>query len=51
MAVPIRYIHEQIEANHIKLEMIDTTLNIADLGTKPNPLPTHFKQYDWAIGV
>jgi hypothetical protein len=51
IAVPIRYIHEQIEADRIKLQKIDTTLNIAYSGTKPNPSPTHFRQYDWAIGV
>ena len=51
IAVPIWYIHEQIEADRIKLQKIDTRLNIADSGTKPNPSPTHFRQYDWAIGV
>ena len=51
LAVSIAYIHEQIEANIIKLEKIDTTLNIADSGTKPNPSPIHFRHYDYIIGV
>ena len=53
IAVPIKYINinKQIQAGKIKLEKIDTTLNLADSGTKPNPSPTHFRHYDWVIGV
>lgn len=51
IAVPIKYINEQIQDGCIKLEKIDTTLNFADSGTKPNPSPTHFRHYDHVIGV
>ena len=51
IAVPISYIHEQIESDRITLRKIDTTLNLADSGTKPNPSPTHFRQHDFVIGV
>jgi hypothetical protein len=51
LAVSLAYIHEQLEANIIELEKIDTTLNIADSGTKPYPSPTHFRHYDHIIGV
>ena len=51
IAVPIKYVNEQIQAGRIKLEKLDTTLNLADSGTKPNPSPTHFRHYDWVIGV
>jgi hypothetical protein len=51
IAVPIHYVHEQIEAGKIVLEKVDTTLNLADSGTKPNPAPTHFRHYNYIIGV
>ena len=51
IAVPIHFIHEHIEASRIRTDKIDTTLNIADSGTKPNPSPTLFRHYDFVIGV
>lgn len=51
IAVPIKFIHEKITLDRIKLNWIDTTLNLADSGTKPNPSPTHFRHYDYLIGV
>eukprot|EP00956_Cyclotella_meneghiniana_P029504 scaffold71543_cov60-Cyclotella_meneghiniana.AAC.2 len=51
IAVPIKYIHEKIAAGRIKLHWIDTTLNLADSGTKPNPSPTLTRHYDYLIGV
>ena len=51
IAVPILYMHEQVKDNNIELKKIDTTLNLADSGTKPNPAPTFFRHFDHAIGV
>ena len=51
IAVPIHYIHQQITAGKVDFQKIDTKLNLADSGTKPNPSPTHFRQWNQAIGV
>ena len=51
IAVPILFMHEQTRDNRIDLRWIDTKLNLADSGTKPNPAPTHFRHFDQAIGV
>jgi len=51
IAVPILYMHEQVKDNNIELKKIDTTLNLADSGTKPNPAPTFSRHFDHAIGV
>jgi hypothetical protein len=51
IAVQIKWVHEQIVSNRIKLCKIDTNLNLADSGTKPNLSPVFFRQYDYIIGV
>eukprot|EP00956_Cyclotella_meneghiniana_P008309 scaffold11091_cov47-Cyclotella_meneghiniana.AAC.1 len=51
ISVPIKYIHEKIAADRIKLHWIDTNLNLADSGTKPNPSPVLTRHYDFLIGV
>jgi len=51
IVVPIHFIHDQIFLERILIRKIGTNLNLADSGTKPNPSPTHFRQYDHIIGV
>jgi len=51
IAVPIHFIHQQIANGKVDFKKIGTHLNMADSGTKPNPAPTHFRQFDQAIGV
>ena len=51
IAVPIHFIHEQIENERVELRKIGTTLNLADSGKKPIPSPTHFRHCDHIIGV
>jgi len=51
IAVPIHFIHDQIFVNYFVMQKIGTNLNLSDLGTKPNPAPTHFCQYDHTSGV
>ena len=51
IAVPIHFIHEHIDLGNIDTIKIDTTLNLADSGTKPNASPTFFRHYDFVIGV
>ena len=51
IAVPIHFIHQQIANGKVDFKKIGTHLNMADSGTKPNPSPTHFRQFDQAIGV
>ena len=47
----IHFIHQQIANGKVDFEKIGTHLNMADSGTKPNPLPAHFWQFDQGIGV
>lgn len=51
IAVPIHFIHQLISQGRIDILKIDTNLNLADSGTKPNSAPVHFRQFDQAIGV
>ena len=51
IAVPIHFIHQLIYQDRICVRKIDTHLNLADSGTKPNPAPTLFRHIDHAIGV
>jgi hypothetical protein len=52
IAVQISWVHDQIATEHVKLMKVDTiNLNLADSGTKPNPSPVFFRQYDYIIRV
>jgi hypothetical protein len=51
IAVPIRFMHDQVEDNKVEFRKIDTKLNVADSGTKPTPTATHFRHFDQIIGV
>eukprot|EP00956_Cyclotella_meneghiniana_P036986 scaffold133488_cov39-Cyclotella_meneghiniana.AAC.5 len=51
IAIPIIYMYDYVKDGTISLHKIDTKLNLADSGTKPNPAPTHFQHFDQAIGV
>ena len=51
IAVPIHFIHEHINDGRFVMRKIGTTLNLSDSGTKPNPAPIHFRQYDHTTGV
>ena len=51
VAVPIHFIHEKINDGRFIMRKIGTNLNLSDSGTKPNPVPIHFHQYDHTVGV
>jgi len=51
IAVPIHFIHEHINDGRFVMRKIGTNLNLSDSGTKPNPAPIHFRQYDHTTGV
>ena len=51
IAVPIHFIHEKINDGRFKMYKIGTNLNPSDSGTKPSPAPTHFRHFDYTIGV
>ena len=51
VAIPIMYMHEHVKDGTISLHKINTKLNLADSGTKPNSAPVHFEHFDQAIGV
>ena len=51
MAVTVGYIHQEIELGKAVPEKIKTTLNIADLGTKPLAAPSHHRHFEFARGV
>ena len=51
IAVPIHFIHDQIQDGLFVMRKIGTNLNLCDSGTKPNPAPIHFRQYDHTSGV
>ena len=51
VAVHVHFINQQYKNDKVDFIKIDTHLNLADSGTKPNPSPTHFRQFDQVIGV
>ena len=51
MAVTVNYCHQEIEMQKIVPMKIKTTLNIADVGTKPLAGPSHHRHYEYARGV
>ena len=51
MAVTVGYCHQEIELEKATPKKIKTTLNIADLGTKPLAAPSHHRHYEYARGV
>ena len=51
IAVPIHFIHEHTNDGRFVMRKIGTNLNLSDSGTKPNPAPIHFRQYDHTTGV
>ena len=51
IAVPIHFIHDQIQNGIFVMRKIGTNLNLCDSGTKPNPASIHFRQYDHTSGV
>ena len=51
IAVPIHYIPEQIHAGPFIMRKIGTHLNPLDSDTKPNPVPTHFRHYEYTTVI
>jgi hypothetical protein len=51
IAVPAHFMHQQVLNERVDFLKIDTHLNMADSGTKPNPSSTHFRQWNQATGV
>lgn len=51
IAVPIGFMHEQVQDGKVEFRKIDTKLNMADSGTKPTSAPTFFRHFDHVIGV
>ena len=51
MAVAVGYIHQEIELGKAVPQKIKTTLNIADLGTKPLAAPSHHRHFEFARGI
>ena len=51
IATPIHFIHSEIGKGMFVMRKIDTSINLADSGTKPTLSPVHFCQFDHTIGV
>ena len=51
IATPIHFIHSEIGKGKFIMRKIDTSINLADSGTKPTSSPVHFRQFNHTIGV
>ena len=46
IAVPIAYCHKEIRKMHVKPEKVHTSLQVSDIGNKPNTATIHHKHCD-----
>jgi hypothetical protein len=50
IAVPIAYCHEQIRLMQVKREKVHTSLQVSDIGNKPNASTLHHRHRDTLCG-